>query len=279
MRIVEKARTEKWTNIYIYLDLFGIKNKLSLIIKPERELWVTGSWQLKLSRVVFPSISLLSKSRPISDTISGAQLPKLSQHLHTGVLEQFVRSLELPRRKLYKGRKRGTARDDKMNFYLRLRRNLSAPSIKMWLQRYDRWQHWEIFRSPQIRCIVQRLVSPSGDHIVLMIVNTVGITMGGRQVIYKKPEPGHDIGQIRASRMLALMRREWRGEDDSRIVTHPVSASPCHHNDTQHKTWYRHKNVCFLTKKAFDQGFDDDIHNNKVWAMTLSESLSELTIN
>lgn len=56
--------------------------------------------------------------------------------------------------------------------------------------------------------IVQRLVSPSGDQIVLMIVNTVGITMEGRQVIYKKPEPGHDIDQIRASRMLALMRRE-----------------------------------------------------------------------
>ena len=56
--------------------------------------------------------------------------------------------------------------------------------------------------------IVQRLVSPSGDQLVLMIVNTVGITMGGRQVIYKKPEPGHEIGQIRASRMLALMRRE-----------------------------------------------------------------------
>ena len=52
-----------------------------------------------------------------------------------------------------------------------------------------------------------RLVSHSGDQIVLMIVNTVGITMGGRQVIYKKPEPGHDIGQIRARRMLALMRR------------------------------------------------------------------------
>ena len=49
-----------------------------------------------------------------------------------------------------------------------------------------------------------RLVSLSGDQIVLMIVNTVGITMGGRQVIYKKPEPGHDIGQIRARRMLAL---------------------------------------------------------------------------
>ena len=214
MRIVEKARTEKWTNIYIYLDLFGIKNKLSLIIKPERELWVTGSWQLKLSRVVFPSISLLSKSRPISDTISGAQLPKLSQHLHTGVLEQFVRSLELPRRKLYKGRKWGTARYDKMNFYLRLRRNLSASSIKMWLQRYDRWQHWEIFRSPQIQCIVHRLVSPSGDQMVLMIVNTVGITMGGRQVIYKKPGSEHDIGRIWTRRMLALMRREWRQEDD-----------------------------------------------------------------
>ena len=65
-------------------------DRLSFIIKAERELWVTGTWQLKLSRVVFPSITWLSKSWAISDTISGAELPKLSQHLHTGVLEQFV---------------------------------------------------------------------------------------------------------------------------------------------------------------------------------------------
>ena len=63
-------------------------------------------------------------------------------------------------------------------------------------------------RYPQIRCIVVRLVSLSGDQIVLMIVNTVGITIGGRQVIYKKPESEHDIGRIWERRMLALMRRE-----------------------------------------------------------------------
>ena len=60
----------------------------------------------------------------------------------------------------------------------------------------------------QMRCIVLRLVSLSGDQIVLMIVNTVGITMGGRQVIYKKPKSEHDIGRIWMRRMLALMRRE-----------------------------------------------------------------------
>ena len=61
---------------------------------------------------------------------------------------------------------------------------------------------------PEDAVYVQRLVFPGGDQIVLMIVNTVGITMAGRQVIYKKPEPGHDIDQIRVRRMLALMRRE-----------------------------------------------------------------------
>ena len=91
-----------WTGIILITSGIGLRigvglyYQLSLLIKPERELWVTGSWQLKVSRVVFPSISLLSKSWAISDTISGARLPKLSQHLHTGVLEQFVRSLELP---------------------------------------------------------------------------------------------------------------------------------------------------------------------------------------
>ena len=148
-----------------------------------------------------------------------------------------------------------------MSFYHWLRRNLSESSIKMWLQRYDRWQHWEIFRSPQIRCIVYRLVSHSGDQIVLMIVNTVGITMGGRQVIYKKPEPGHDIGQIRARRMLAL-KLSW-GENDGGRMTRGLSLTQSprlparHHNDTQqlawiqHNTlsWHEHKSVCVSLKE------------------------------
>ena len=37
----------------------------------------------RVSRVVFPSITRLSKCSAISDTISGAKLPKLSQQLHT----------------------------------------------------------------------------------------------------------------------------------------------------------------------------------------------------
>ena len=126
------------------------KTNTSLIIKPERELWVTGSWQLKLSRVVFPSITWLSKSRP-SRTRSVEQSCQNCLNISIpGFSGQFVRSLELPRRKLYKWQRKEMRDcwDDIMNFYLRLWRNLSTSSIKMWLQRYDRWQHWEIFRSP-----------------------------------------------------------------------------------------------------------------------------------
>ena len=77
---------------------------------------------------------------------------------------------------------------------------------------------------------MQRLVSLSGDQIVLMIVNTVGITIGGRQVIYKKPESEHDIGRIWARRMLALMRRE---NDGGRMTSGlSLTQSPRLHNDT-----------------------------------------------
>ena len=70
----------------------------SLIIKPERELWVTGSWQLKLSRVVFPSITWLSKSWP-SRTRSVEQSCQNCLNISIpGFSGQFVRSsLELPR--------------------------------------------------------------------------------------------------------------------------------------------------------------------------------------
>ena len=54
-----------------------------MIIRSERELWVTGTCGIRVSRVVFPSITRLSKCSAISDTISGAKLPKLSQQLHT----------------------------------------------------------------------------------------------------------------------------------------------------------------------------------------------------
>ena len=55
-----------------------------MIIRSERELWVTVEpVAARVSRVVFPSITRLSKCSAISDTISGAKLPKLSQQLHT----------------------------------------------------------------------------------------------------------------------------------------------------------------------------------------------------
>ena len=85
-----------------------IKNILSLIIKPERELWVTGSWQLKLSRVVFPSITWLSKSWPSWTRSVELSCQNCLNISIPGFSGQFVRSLGLPLRKLYKGRKWGT---------------------------------------------------------------------------------------------------------------------------------------------------------------------------
>ena len=119
----------------------------SLIIKPERELWVTGSWQLKLSRVVFPSITWLSKSWPSRTRSVEPSCQNCLNISIPGFSGQFVRSLELAAaKKSVQMTKEG---NEELLWMIKWTwRNLSTSSIKMWLQRYDRWQHWEIFRSP-----------------------------------------------------------------------------------------------------------------------------------